>query len=116
MYRLATFLMRWSDLNVFRRYMYQFRIMGCSLKVRVFRTILVCWENVQMTNEAWGSYPHPPNRNMYTALTFGGIVQSKHIWHHWIQNDELQVILIYMFPIKTIYCSKMAHFHKNVGL
>jgi len=54
--------MRWSDLNVFRKY--QFRIMGCSLKVRVFRTILVWWENIQMTNEAWGSYPYPPNRNM----------------------------------------------------
>ena len=29
MYRLATLLMRWSDLNIFRKY--QFRIMGCSL-------------------------------------------------------------------------------------
>ena len=37
-YRLLILLMRWSDLNVFRKYW--FRIRGCSLKVEIFKTIL----------------------------------------------------------------------------
>src|SRR6218665_1214805 len=53
--RLSTRLMRWSDLNVFGKY--RFRIRGCSMMVSVFRTILVLWGNIKMTNEAWGFKP-----------------------------------------------------------
>jgi len=41
---LSTRLMRWSDLNVFVNY--RFRISGCSMKVRVFGTILDWWGNM----------------------------------------------------------------------
>ena len=32
--------------------------LGCSMKVRVFRTIMVLWGNMEMTNEAW-VFKHP---------------------------------------------------------
>ena len=35
------------------------------------------------------------------------------MWYAWIQNKELQVILMYMFPIKPSLASEMVHFHKN---
>src|SRR6218665_2676316 len=108
MYRLAKLLMRWSDLNIFHKY--QFRIVGCSLKVRVFRTFLVCWENIEMTNEAWGSNPHPPNRNMEPGLTFDGIVKPKHIC---ITGFRMMNYKLYK-TIKPFIAPKMAHFHKNV--
>jgi len=44
--RLSTRLMRWSDLNGFDKY--RFIIRGCSMKVKVFRTILVWWGNTEM--------------------------------------------------------------------
>jgi len=60
-YRLLILLMLWSDLNVFRKYWFR----GCTLKVKVFRTILVWWE--KQWNHKWSvevQSPLPPIRNM----------------------------------------------------
>ena len=45
-----------------------------------------------------------------------GLSDLNIFWYALIQNKELQLILMYMFPIKPSIVSKMAHFHKNVGV